>query len=177
MSDATSSLPESDYEDEAEPELSDRDRGGFEQSEPPRKSTSVPIPVAQFEQMEDTDDPAPESASLTPEPMVVVPYDPDVIVEQVEEVELEPELASPDKQEQPAPLHKLSRGTLWQRQQLQWNWIVMTCSRRRNWSQHNRLKKLSGLPWSTVEKVYRRTAMKLELFQRKLRPCFSSLSH
>jgi len=42
--------------------------------------------------------------------MVVVPYDPDIIIEQVEEVELEPELASPDEQGQLAPLHELSQG-------------------------------------------------------------------
>jgi len=52
----------------------------------------------------------PESADPTPEPMVVVPYDPDVVVEEVEEVELEPELASPDEQGQPPPLHELSQG-------------------------------------------------------------------
>jgi len=42
--------------------------------------------------------------------MVVVPYDPDIVIEQVEEVELEPEQASPDEQEQLAPLHELSQG-------------------------------------------------------------------
>jgi len=42
--------------------------------------------------------------------MAVVPYDPDVIVEEVEQVELEPELASPDEQGQPPPLHELSQG-------------------------------------------------------------------
>jgi len=110
LSDATSSPPESDYEDEAESESSDRDRGEPGQPDPPRGSTSVPVPVAQLEQMDDSEDPALESADPTPEPMVVVPYDPDVIVEEVEEVELEPELASPDKQEQPALLHELSQG-------------------------------------------------------------------
>jgi len=83
LSDATSSPPESDYEDEAESESSDRDRGESGQPDPPRESTSVPVPVAQLQQMDDSDDPAPESAEPTPEPMVVVPYDPDIIVEQV----------------------------------------------------------------------------------------------
>jgi len=101
LSDATSSPPESDYEDEAESESSDRDRGEPGQPDPPRESTSVPVPVAQLEQMDDSGDPAPESADPTPEPMVVVPYDPDVIVQEVEEVELEPELASPDEQGAP----------------------------------------------------------------------------
>ena len=77
MSDATDSPPESDYEDEAESESSERDRGESGQPDPPRESTSVPVPVAQLEQMDDSDDPAPESADPTPEPMVVVPYDPD----------------------------------------------------------------------------------------------------
>jgi len=63
----------------------------------------------QLEQIHDSDDPAPESADPTPEPMVVVPCDPDVVVEQVEEVELEPELASLDELGQLAPLHELSQ--------------------------------------------------------------------
>jgi len=110
MSDVTDSPPESDYEDEAESESSERDRGEIEPSDPPRESTSVPVPVEQFEQMDDSDDPAPESADPIPEPMIVVPYDPDIIVkEEVEEVELEPELASPDEQGQPPPLHELSQ--------------------------------------------------------------------
>jgi len=110
MSDATSSPPESDYEDEAESESSDCDRGGSGQPDLPRESANVPVPVAQLEQMDDSDDPAPEPANPNPEPMTVVPYDPDVIVEQVEEVELEPELASPDEQGQPPPLQELSQG-------------------------------------------------------------------
>ena len=44
MSDATSSPPESDYEDEAESESSERDRGEFGSFDPPRESTSVPVP-------------------------------------------------------------------------------------------------------------------------------------
>jgi len=97
--------------DEAESESSGRDRSEIEPSDPPRESTSVPAPVAQLQQMDDSDDPAPESANPTPEPMIVVPYNPDIIVkEEVEEVELEPELASPDEQGQPPPLHKLSQG-------------------------------------------------------------------
>ena len=110
LSDATSSPSESDYKDEAESELSDRDRGESGPPDPPRESTLVLVPVAQFEQMEDTDDPAPEPAGPIPEPMVVVPYDPDVIVEQVDEAELEPELASSDEQEQSHPLYELSQG-------------------------------------------------------------------
>jgi len=94
LSDATSSPSESDYKDEAESELSDRDRGEFGQPDPPRESTLVPVPVAQFEQMEETVDPSLESVGSISEPMVVVPYDPDVIVEPVEEVELKPKLAS-----------------------------------------------------------------------------------
>jgi len=43
--------------------------------------------------------------------MIVVPYDPDIVVkEEVEEVELEPELASLDEQGQLPPLHELSQG-------------------------------------------------------------------
>jgi len=41
MSDVTVSPPESDYEDEAESESSERDRGELEQPDPPRESTSV----------------------------------------------------------------------------------------------------------------------------------------
>jgi len=109
MSDVTDSPPESDYEDEAESESSERDRGEPGSSDPPRQSTSVPVPVVQLEQMDDSDDPAPESADPTPEQMIVVPYDPDIVVkEEVEEVELEPELASPDEQGQSPPLHELS---------------------------------------------------------------------
>jgi len=67
MSDATSSPPESDYKDEAESESSDRDRGESGQPDLPRESTSVPVPIAQLEQMEDSDDPAPESANPTPD--------------------------------------------------------------------------------------------------------------
>jgi len=110
MSDATSNPPESDYEDEAESESSDRDRGGSEQPHPLRESTLVPVPVTQFEQMDNSDDLAPAPADPIPEPMVVVPYDPDIIVEQVEEVELEPELASSSEPEPSPPLHKLSQG-------------------------------------------------------------------
>jgi len=111
MSDVTDSPPESDYEDEAESESSERDRGEVGPFDPPRESTSVPVPVAQFEQMDDSDDPAPEMADPIPEPMIVVPYDPDIVVkEEVEEVELEPELASPDEQGQLPPLHELSQG-------------------------------------------------------------------
>jgi len=47
LSDATSSPPESDYEDEAESESSERDRGEVGQPDSPRESTSVPVPVAQ----------------------------------------------------------------------------------------------------------------------------------
>jgi len=108
-SDVTDSPPESDYEDEAESESSERDRGEVGLFDPPRESTSVPVPDTRFEQMDDSDDPAPESADPVPEPMIVVPYDPDIVVkEEVEEVELEPELASPDEQGQPPPLHELS---------------------------------------------------------------------
>jgi len=110
MSDATSSPSESDYEDETESESSDRDRGEFGQPDPPRESTSVPVPIAQFEQMEEAAGPAFESASQTPEPMVIVPYDPEVIIEQVDEVELEPEQASSSEQEQSHPLRELSQG-------------------------------------------------------------------
>jgi len=106
----TSSPSESDYEDEAESESSDRDRGGTGQPDPPWQGAPVPVPVTQFEQMEETSDPAPETADPIPEPMIVVPYDPDVIVEQVEEVELEPELASSDEQVQSHPLDELSQG-------------------------------------------------------------------
>ena len=42
-SDATSSPFESDYDDEYESELSEHDRGGLGQPDPPRESTSVPV--------------------------------------------------------------------------------------------------------------------------------------
>jgi len=66
MSDATSSPPESDYEDEAESELSDRDRGESGQPDSPRESTLVPVPVTQLEQMDDSDDPAPSASRSGP---------------------------------------------------------------------------------------------------------------
>jgi len=97
MSDATDSPPESDYEEEVESESSERDRGEFEQPDPPRESTSVPVPITQLEQMDDSDEPDPRVTDPVPEPMIVVPYDPDIVVkEEVGEMELEPELASPD---------------------------------------------------------------------------------
>jgi len=61
--------------------------------------------------MDDSDDPATEPMNPATEPMVVVPYDPDIIVkEEVEEMDPEPELACPDGQGQPPPLHELSQG-------------------------------------------------------------------
>jgi len=44
--------------------------------------------------------------------MIVVPYDPDIDVKEeiVEEMKPEPELARPDEQGQPPPLHELSQG-------------------------------------------------------------------
>jgi len=110
-SDVTDSPPKSDYEEEAESESSDRDMGEFGPPDSPRGSISVPVPVVQFDQMDDSDDPASVPAETDPEPMMVVPYDPDVVVkEEVEEVKLEPELTSPDEQGQPPPLHELSQG-------------------------------------------------------------------
>ena len=55
----------------------------------------MPVPVAQFDQMDDSDDPASAPAVMESEPMIVVPYDPDVVVkeEPVEEVKPEPETA------------------------------------------------------------------------------------
>jgi len=110
LSDATSSPPEWDYGDEVESESSDRDRDGTGQLGPSWQGTPVPVPVVQFEPMEETAHPDPVITDPVPEPMIVVPYDPDVIVEEVEEVELEPELASSDEQEWPKPLYKLSQG-------------------------------------------------------------------
>ena len=73
----------------------------------------MPVPVTQFEQMDDSDDPATEPMNPATEPMVVVPYDPDIIVkEEVEEMDPEPELASPDGQGQPPPLHEFSQGSV-----------------------------------------------------------------
>ena len=109
-SDATSSPFESDYEDEYESELSDHDGGGLGQPDPPRESTSVPVPVVQFEQSAGTADLALGSDGPTSVPVAIVPYDPDVIVEQIDEVILEPELASSSEQEQSSPLHELSQG-------------------------------------------------------------------
>jgi len=42
--------------------------------------------------------------------MVIVPYDPDIIVEQVDEVKLEPESASSSEQEQTFLFQELSQG-------------------------------------------------------------------
>jgi len=70
---------------EAESESSERDRGKIGLSDPPRESTSVPVPVMQFEQMDDSDDPATGPMNPDTEPMIVVPYNPDIIVK--EEVE------------------------------------------------------------------------------------------
>jgi len=120
MSDATDSPPESDYEEEVESESSERDRGEFEQPDPPRESTSVPVPVTQLEQMDDSDEPDPRATDPVPEPMIVVSYDPDIVVkEEVGEMELEPELASPDEQGQSPPLHELSQGNAMAGQRLQ----------------------------------------------------------
>jgi len=144
MSDVTDSPPESNYEDEAESESSERDRGEVGPLDPPRESTSVPVPVAQFEQMDDSDDPAPESADPIPEPMIVVPYDPDIVVKKdVEEVELEPELASPDERGQLPPLHELSQGNAMAAFATQQTRIVTTRSLEQNWSRHSRLKRPS----------------------------------
>ena len=57
QSDATDSPPESDYEEEAESESSDCGGGEFGPPDSPGESTSVPVPVAQFDQMDDNDDP------------------------------------------------------------------------------------------------------------------------
>ena len=54
--------------------------------------------------------PALWSVSPTSVPVAIVPYNPDVIVEQVDEVTLEPELASSSGQEQSSPPHELSQG-------------------------------------------------------------------
>ena len=58
QSDTTDSPPESDCEEEVEVESSDRDGGGSDPSDLPRGSTSVPEPVAAFDRMDDSDDPA-----------------------------------------------------------------------------------------------------------------------
>ena len=112
LSDATDSPPESDYEEEAEFESSDRNGGEIGPPDSPRESTSVPVPVAQFDQMDDSDDPASAPAITDSEPMMVVPYDPDIVVKEelVEEVKPEPESARPEEQGQPPPLHELSQG-------------------------------------------------------------------
>ena len=84
----TSSPPESDYEDEADSESSERDRGESGPFDPPRESTFVPVPVTQFERMDDSDDPASEPMNPATEPMEDVPYHPDIIVkEEVEEMD------------------------------------------------------------------------------------------
>ena len=67
---------------------------------PTRRGKAHPcrVPGTQFEQMDDSDDPATEPMNLATEPMIVVPYDPDIIVkEEVKEMDPEPELASPDE--------------------------------------------------------------------------------
>jgi len=144
MSDATDSPPESDYEEEAESESSDRDRGEFGQPEPPRESTSVPVPVTQLERMDDSDEPDPEMTNPVPEPMIVVPYDPDIVVKgEVEEAELEPELASPDERGQPPLLHELSQGNAITASATPADPIMTMSLPRRNWSRHSRQKKLS----------------------------------
>ena len=63
-------------------ESSERDRGEIGFSDPPRESTSMPVPVTQFERMDDSDDPASEPMNPATEPMIVVPYDPDIIVKE-----------------------------------------------------------------------------------------------
>jgi len=71
----------------------------------------VPVPVTQLERMDDSDEPDPEMTSPVPEPTIVVPYDPDIIVkEEIEEVDLKPELASQDERGQSPTLHELSQG-------------------------------------------------------------------
>ena len=61
--------------------------------------------------MDDSDEPDSEMTNPVPEPMIVVPYDPGIVVkEEIEEAELEPELVSPDERGQLAPLHELSQG-------------------------------------------------------------------
>jgi len=162
---------------EAEPESSERDRGEFGLSDPPRESTSVPVPVAQLEQMDDSDDPAPEPMNPDSEPMIVVPYDPDIVVKgEVEEVELEPELASPDEQGQPPPLHELSQGNAMAAFATPVGPDVMKCSRRRNWSRRSRLRKPSELLQNSATRACRRTVTKSELFQKRLKFCFYNTS-
>ena len=66
----------------------------------------MPVPVTVYDRMDDSDEPDPEKADPKPEPMTVVPYDPDIVVkEETEEAELEPELARPDEQGQPCLLY------------------------------------------------------------------------
>jgi len=71
---------------------------------------TTPVPVVQLEQSVGTADPTLGSASPTSVPVAIVPYDPDIIVEQIDEVTLEPQLASSSEQEQSSPLHELSQG-------------------------------------------------------------------
>jgi len=70
----------------------------------------VSVHTTQPGQSVGTAGPALGTASPTSEPVPIVPYDPDIIVEQVDEVTLEPELASTSEQEQSSPLHELSQG-------------------------------------------------------------------
>ena len=68
----------------------------------------MPVPVTVYDWMDDSDELDPEMIDLKPEPMTVVSYDPDIVVkEEIEEVEMEPELVSPDEQGQAPPLHEL----------------------------------------------------------------------
>jgi len=109
-SEATSSQSESEDYDEYETEQSDGGGGGSGQLDSPCESTSVSVHSTQSEQSAGTADPALGSDSPTPVPMAIVPYDPDIIVEQVDEVKLEPGSASSSEQEQSFPFQELSQG-------------------------------------------------------------------
>ena len=43
---------------------------------------SVPVPVTVYDLMDDSDEPDPEMIGPKPEPMTVVPYDPDIVVKE-----------------------------------------------------------------------------------------------
>jgi len=70
----------------------------------------VPVPAVQLEQISETAGPTPGSTGPTSEPPDLMSFDSDVIVEQVDEVVLEPELVSPDEQGLSPPLCELSQG-------------------------------------------------------------------
>jgi len=112
-SEVTSSQSESEEYEEYETEPSDSGGGELGQLDSPWESTSVPVHTTvttQSEQSVGMADPALGSAGPTSVPPAGMSDDSDIIVEQIDEVILEPELPSSYEQGQPSPLYELSQG-------------------------------------------------------------------